>query len=107
MIRIVYWPDENRVAIEGHAESAKEGEDLICAAVSALAHTLRCNLERLDGLELLRAAEVIMEKGAARLSAVPKVRYRSTVHMIFQSVCVGFDFLADEYPDFVKYEVRG
>lgn len=107
MIHIIYRPEHSLVTVEGHAESAEEGKDLICAAVSALTQTLLCNLTLLEARGAIRIEAREADKGSARLHAVPRARYRSVTALIFQTVCVGFDFLASEYPDFVKFEVRG
>ena len=40
MIRVTYEPREHRLRVEGHALAAPAGEDLVCAAASALAWTL-------------------------------------------------------------------
>lgn len=40
MIHVMYEPREYHLRIEGHALAAPAGEDLVCAAASALAWTL-------------------------------------------------------------------
>ena len=46
-------------------------------------------------------------KGNAALRVTPRTRYRHIVRMVFDAICVGYDFLAIEYPEFIRYEMRG
>ena len=40
MVQVRYNPDVPSLRVSGHAGAGKYGEDLVCAAVSILAHTL-------------------------------------------------------------------
>jgi uncharacterized protein YsxB (DUF464 family) len=49
MIQMIGWVDEHdqitRLRIDGHADSGRYGEDVVCAAVSALVETLALGLK--------------------------------------------------------------
>ena len=83
------------VTLEGHANSAPYGKDLVCAAVSALMLTLAANVE---GKE---AAEIVLQPGNSRISCTPDAAE------IFDCFCVGFEMLARRFPEYVCFlEVR-
>ena len=105
MIRITYHREYGRVTIEGHAYSGDPGHDLVCAGVSTLAYTLAANVGNLEGCDMVYRPTVVLENGKAEITANPKPRHKSTVALIFQSVCVGFEVLAANYPEYVRYEI--
>ena len=109
MIEVVYHRDYHRVTVKGHARSGEPGHDLVCASASILAYTLAGNVMNLStgGAKTVRDPKIQMEEGHAVISCSPVNRYKSTVTLMFDSVCVGFDILAQKYPEFIKYEVRG
>ena len=73
-----------RVTVRGHADYGRKGEDLICAAVSALVLTLRENC---------REAEI--RPGYGKLTGGNRE--------IFRGICLGFSLLARQYPHYVHY----
>lgn len=106
MIEIVYNRKFHHVKVKGHAGSDEPGKDLVCAAASMLAMTLAADVEGMTGC--LHGAPVVkLHKGDAEIRCIPKSSMRSTVTIIFDSICAGFDILAKNNPDFVRYEVRG
>lgn len=109
MVEVVYHRDYHRVTVDGHAGSGEAGHDLVCASASILAYTLAGNVMNLStgGHKVIREPKIQMEEGHAVISCSPVNRYKSTVTLMFDSVCVGFDILAQKYPEFLKYEVRG
>ena len=107
MIQVVYNRMFNRVTVEGHAQSGEPGHDLVCASASTLTYTLAANVKEL--VKTGQAAEQITElqEGKAEVSCKPHHRLKAIVSIIFDTVCVGFELLAKEYPDYITYEVRG
>ena len=91
MIEITYYKEHNRVTISGHAGQAEEGQDIVCSAVSILAVTIGENIE----------------KGSAELSCKPNHKFKSTVSLIFNALCAGFEIMAREAPEYVRYDKRG
>ena len=107
MINVIYHRRMNRVTIEGHAHSGEPGHDLVCAGVSTLAYTLAANVGNLRDRGMVRRPTVVLESGKAEIEAKPNPRHKATAELIFQTVCVGFEVLAAEYPDYITYEIRG
>lgn len=106
MIRVTYYRTYNRVTIEGHALSGVPGHDLVCAGASTLTYTLAANVGRLDEMGLVRDAVATLEPGKAEISCKPRTKYISIVGAIFNSVCVGFELLAMDNPDYISYEIH-
>ena len=106
MIHVIYHKTYNRVTIEGHALSGVPGHDLVCAGCSTLAYTLAANVRNLELQEQVRDAVVTLEPGKAEISCKPNRKYKSIVAIIFYSVCVGFELLAQDNSQFISYEIR-
>lgn len=107
MIEVIYYREHNRVTITGHAHSDEYGKDLICAAVSALALTLSANVRNLHARGYVQDAVIKLEPGDAEISCQAKELFQGSVRQVFMSVCVGFEILADKYPEHISYCVRG
>lgn len=107
MIEVVYYREHNRVTVKGHARSDEYGKDLVCAAASALALTLAANVGNMASRDYVTAYTTRLEPGDAEISCNPRDEYRDSVKQVFMSVCVGFEILADQYPDYISYAVRG
>jgi uncharacterized protein YsxB (DUF464 family) len=58
MVRITFrpasWHGTGSVKAEGHAEHGPQGEDLVCAAVTALVEGFAANLDYIPGLQQTR-----------------------------------------------------
>ena len=106
MIKVIYHRSYNRVSIEGHAHSGDPGHDLVCAGVSALAYTLAANVGNLRDCRMVRKPIVELKKGNAVIEGKPIPRHKATAELVFQTVCVGFEVLASEYPQYISYEIR-
>ena len=107
MIDVIYYREHNRVTVNGHAKSDVYGKDLVCAAVSALTLTLAVNVGNLTAKDYVTAHTVKLDPGDAEISCNPRTRYRDSVKQVFMSVCAGFEVLANQYPDYIQYTVRG
>lgn len=107
MIRVVYHRIYHRITVDGHAESGEFGRDLICASCSILARTLAENVQGLEQAGVVRNMAAELQSGKAEILCTPVSRFRSTVTMIFDSICAGFALLARDFPDFITYEVQG
>lgn len=106
MIQVVYHRKYHRVAVRGHARNGEFGRDLICAACSTLAVTLADNAEAMKQSGHVRTVTADLKSGEAIISCTPASRYNNIVTAIFDAICVGFDRLSKEYPDYITYEVR-
>ena len=106
MIQAVYYRKYNRLTVEGHAYSAEPGHDLVCASASMLAYTLAANVANMADHGQVRQPIIENTPGKAEISCNPVSRYKSTVTLVFDSVCVGFELLAHDYPENISYEIR-
>ena len=107
MIKVTYHRRYYRVTIEGHAKSGEMGHDLVCASASILAYTLAANVINSKSAGYLRNGLTKMEAGDTEIKCMPRSRYKSTMMMIFDTVCTGFELLAHDYPENISYEIRG
>ena len=107
MIQVTYHRQYNRVTVTGHAGSGPEGHDLVCASASALALTLAGNVHHLQANGIVRDVITDLTEGKAEIQCTAVSRYKATVEMICQSICIGFELLATKYPENICYEVIG
>lgn len=98
MIRVA--ENDAGVTVTGHAGHGPPGQDIVCAAVSALVQTLALSLDRLAPGETVCS----MEPGSAT------IRYTSLSEKGRLLVCsffVGIEAVAAAYPDNVTMTRRG
>lgn len=107
MIRVTYYRQYNRLTVEGHAYSNEPGRDLVCASASILAYTLAANVMNLADNSHVRIESMELSSGRAEISCKPRSGVGAMVRKIFESVCVGFELLAKDYPDYIRYEIHG
>lgn len=82
---------EHGITIKGHAEYAKHGDDIVCAAVSMLAQTLIASFEALTEDTI----QYDLQPGWV------DIRYRklsANARLLISSFFVGATLLADNYP---------
>lgn len=106
MIQVVYYRKYSRLTVEGHAHSGVPGQDLVCAGCSTLAYTLAANVGHMEDSGQVRNVIVKLEPGKAEISCDPKNRFTAIVGCIFEAVCVGFEVLAANNPQYISYEIH-
>lgn len=97
MIRVYRLP--NSIEIIGHAEYAKRGKDIVCAAVSTLIQTLAQSIQELTDDEIdytEQPGNTKIEFG--HLSEPSKV--------LIDAFFIGVSGVAEAYPDYVKLTER-
>lgn len=107
MITAIYYRSYNRLTVEGHANSGDPGHDLVCAGASTLVYTLVANVGNLEAIGQARNPAVNLETGYAEISCEAKRKSKAMVDRIFEAVCVGFEMLAQSYPQYISYEIHG
>ena len=100
MITAVYFPRQHRLEVRGHAGYGAAGEDIVCAAVSALICTLGAALEQWDG-----DCVVQLESGDAVLELAPTASHKAQTAM--ETVCLGLELLAQQCGAYVCFERKG
>ena len=104
MINAVYDRSHHCFSMEGHAYSGEAGHDLVCSAASILAYTLAAsvtNAAKLQG----KAAEIQMDSGYVMIHLSPDSLYSGAITLIYDTVCVGFELLARNYPENISYTI--
>ena len=95
MIVITHKP--GRITINGHAGYAPIGQDIVCAAVSALVQTFLASVEELtqDEIKALRDVQ----------GQIQTIQYRNLTaqgQVLLDSFFVGIRMIADSYPSNLK-----
>lgn len=94
--------------VKGHALSAPEGEDLICAASSILALQAAQMAENLYIQEWLdKKPRISIDKGDVTVIVHPKEEHREMVFNMLQTVAIGYSILESKYPEYVKLTMFG
>ena len=106
MIEAIYYRKYNRLTVTGHAGAAEPGHDLVCASASMLAYTLAANVANMADNGQVRQPIIKNNEGDTEISCNPRHNLKASVTLVFDSVCVGFELLAHDYPEFVTYEIR-
>lgn len=97
--------EDTALTLQGHAGSAPYGQDLVCAAVSALVYALAqriTDLEKQGALE--QPPEICLASGNARISAVAKEKDREKVHEDFRLIYSGLKLLQAHYPEGIQMQ---
>lgn len=91
------------LTLRGHAGSAPYGQDLVCAAVSALVYALAQRLTELDAQGALeQPPEIRLASGNAQISAIAKEQYQEKVMEDFRLVYSGLKLLQTHYPEGIQ-----
>lgn len=106
MIQAVYYRKYNRLTVTGHAYAAEPGFDLVCASASILVNTLALNVASMADCGQVRAPTIKLEEGNAEISCNPRHNLKNSVTLVFDALCVGFEKMAHDYPQYIKYELR-
>ena len=102
MVKISFNPKKYEIKITGHAKCGKKGEDIVCAAVSALFYTLAQSVISVPHM-FKEPPKVSDESGNGYLSCKPKEEYERNVALIYWTICNGFSLLSEEYKENVKF----
>lgn len=102
MTTVRYEPDEFRMTISGHAGSGRAGEDLVCAAVTALARTLQAGT--LERPEYQATFYENQQAGEMSVQCFPEEDTASFCDYLFRIILCGYRVLAEHYPEYVTVE---
>lgn len=87
------------ITVTGHAHCAPKGEDIICAAVSALVQTFLFSLQRL--LRLQVDADIRDGYFSLELPAAIPDETREKASLLAESMLVGLEEIDLSYPGFI------
>lgn len=106
MVHIVFSKDSRQrlssVFAQGHAGWADDGEDIVCAAVSAILQAARLGLEAYAQVPL----KVAQQKGDLRFEVPEDRRDDAGVAAILATAHLSVEQIARQYPDHVTCETR-
>lgn len=86
------------ITIDGHANYAPRGQDIVCAAISALWQTLLCSLDALT--------EDITERNETKLYMANR-NLSEGAQLLTDSFFIGVEAVANAYPEYVKVTGHG
>lgn len=107
MITATYDRRNHRLRVRGHAGSGRKGQDLVCAAVSALVLTAAGNIASLAAQGGALSQRLRLEDGDADISCVPKSRMAPLATVMLDTVALGLQLLETSYPDHLRLTVLG
>lgn len=96
---IVISMTDNIVKIRGHAGYAPRGQDIVCAGLTALTQTL------VESLETLTGNEIKYDMSPGRVDIKIKDPDEDA-QLLMDSFFVGAEMIADEFPEYVRVEIR-
>ncbi|KRM07740.1 MAG: ribosomal-processing cysteine protease Prp [Liquorilactobacillus ghanensis] len=85
--------------LTGHADAGEYGQDIVCAAVSALAISTVNGLERLTGADLAVEQD---EQNGGFLAVVLKDPDNSAAQLLLQNLRLALNDVAQTYSDYLK-----
>lgn len=101
MIRARYARRGLSLELSGHALSAPKGHDLVCAAASTLAFTAAEALQ--DEAERFYP-RIVRQPGELRIACEPASGSRRACRRLLDTIWIGFEILAREFPESVRAE---
>lgn len=106
MIEITYDFKNLDIEVKGHANSAPNGEDLICATVSGLTVTLACALKDAKRQGMVKDLTLDLNEGDAHIKAVPEKGHERDVMIMFSTILNGYDALSISFGDYVSFKPK-
>ncbi|HTX58635.1 MAG TPA: ribosomal-processing cysteine protease Prp [Verrucomicrobiae bacterium] len=102
MLEVTFYRDSRQrlssVFADGHAEFAAAGEDVVCAAVSAILQAARLGLETHCGI----ATNAQQAAGTLRLELPEGERDRDDVRAVLATAELSIEQIARQYPQHVR-----
>ena len=103
MIRAVF--SGTTLTLQGHAGSAPYGQDLVCAAVSALAYALAQRLTELDHQGAFEEPPRIeLSSGNGQISVIAKAKCAREIEEDFRLIYSGLMLLQNHYPQCITVD---
>ena len=100
MIRVRYSPRCIRIA--GHAGSAPKGQDIVCAAVSALYFTLAQELGRQEKKQ--NGKLMLRDGGDVRTMRFTEVINGDEADHAFEMIVAGMELIEQRYGNYIQVE---
>ena len=90
--------------VEGHAEYAEHGKDIVCASASILAYTVAQHIKDMYGSgKLTEEPTLELRSGEADISC----HATEELTIVFSAICTGYKVLKFNYPQYVELNING
>lgn len=112
MITVAFSVDYDRQIVslhmDGHAGSAKYGQDIVCASASILCYTIAQNMKMMRSMGKLKyEPRIKLKEGKAIISARANDGCFEEMAHSFLVIQTGFQLLAHNYPEYVLLKMFG
>lgn len=106
MTRIFYreYYERTLIEIDGHSGFGEKGKDIVCAAVSALTCTLMNCVRDEESADRVRLIRDIVRDGYVCLEIEHFDFAKERTKAITETCISGLYMLAQEYPEYVRFE---
>lgn len=91
---------DNGIVVEGHANYAPVGQDIVCAGVSALFINLANSINQLT--DACAEIEGDKNKQTLNIKGVCPIDQRMLIDLLTDSFFIGVTGISEEYPDYVE-----
>lgn len=105
MIQVYYWPRDQRLVMEGHAEKRGLHSPVVCGAASALFWALCTTSNGFLKYHLVKGRYYKDHKGIGYVKLWPKRRYFKRTRVAIGTCVAGLMVLADKYPEQVRVDI--
>jgi uncharacterized protein YsxB (DUF464 family) len=104
MINITFNAKTMELSVNGHAGYGKKGKDIVCSAISTLFYALGENLY--ESIEMLEEAPIFKdEEGEGYIVCTPKKEYEGNIALIYRTILIGMQMVANSYKKNVKLRI--
>lgn len=109
MTKVLLDQRRNYFGVIGHSGYGEKGKDIVCAAVSILTYTIFVNLRIMELNKLIKDLDISIDKdrALAEVRFEADENYNDGIDVLLRALCVGFKILEEDYPDNVKFKLRG
>jgi len=105
MIRVFYWPREQRLIMSGHAEEKGLHNPVVCGAASALFYALCTTTNGFLKYHLVKGRYYKDQKGIGYCVMWPKRRYFKRTRVAIGTCVAGLMLLEDKHPHLIHVDV--
>lgn len=102
MVEVRFYVNKGMLClkVEGHADAAPKGEDIVCAGVSALAATLADYVYGMNNAGMMeKEPQIQMNSGIAKIKAKPKPEAKGRLLLAFSVITTGMSAMKRNYPE--------
>ena len=101
MIRATMYWSRMRMEVDGHADYAEKGQDIVCAGASMLTQALGATLEEAEARGRCEC-KAKNDDGKALIWANPTLGSMAECKAYFRMAVKGFRLLQEQYPGYVS-----